>query len=202
MVLEEDGEPLATAVLDPARGELFSAARGEGAHRDGVALRVREGAPLREAVLSSFLRADKLRGTAPAASFGRLAEAAAVLRMGGAGLARARLGGRGPHRRVGAAQRRSLGLAPGRLLVEEAGGRTAVIDGDPLTWFVAAAPGTFDELVALVSAVVSGAAQRLQHHRGEGARAASRRWSVRRMSGLAALQAGRGRGTDVRRLGS
>ena len=31
VVLEEDGEPLATAVLDPARGELFSAARGEGA---------------------------------------------------------------------------------------------------------------------------------------------------------------------------
>ena len=85
VVLEEDGEPLATAVLDPARDELFSAARGEGAHRDGVALRVRDGAPLREAVLSSFLRADKLRGTAPAASFGRLAEAAAVLRMGGAG---------------------------------------------------------------------------------------------------------------------
>jgi hypothetical protein len=28
-----------------------------------------------------------------------------------------------------------------------------VIDGDPLTWFVAAAPGTFEELVALVSAV-------------------------------------------------
>jgi hypothetical protein len=27
-----------------------------------------------------------------------------------------------------------------------------VIEGDPLTWFVAAAPGTFDELVALVSA--------------------------------------------------
>jgi hypothetical protein len=36
--------------------------------------------------------------------------------------------------------------------VQEAGGRTAVIDGDPLTWFVAAAPGTFEEVVALVSA--------------------------------------------------
>jgi myo-inositol-1(or 4)-monophosphatase len=40
---------------------------------------------------------------------------------------------------------------PGRLLVEEAGGHTAVVDGDPLTWFVAGAPGTFEELVALVS---------------------------------------------------
>jgi fructose-1,6-bisphosphatase/inositol monophosphatase family enzyme len=121
VVLEEEGEPLATAVLDPERGELFSAARGEGAQRDGVTLHVRDGAPLREAVLSTFLRADKLRGTPPAASFGRLAAAAAVLRM----------------------------------LVQEAGGRTAVIDGDPLTWFVAAAPGTFEELVALVSATTS-----------------------------------------------
>ena len=144
VVLEEAGEPLATAVLDPVRGELFSAARGGGAHRDGVALRVRDGAPLREAVLSSFLRADKLRGTPAAASFGRLAEAAAVLRMGGAGareLARV-------------AARPNDGLPPVALagFGQEAGGRTAVIDGDPLTWFVAAAPGTFDELVALVSA--------------------------------------------------
>src|SRR4051794_26286205 len=56
VVLEQGGEPLAAAVLDPVRGELFSAARGEGAHCDGMALRVRDGAPLREAVVSSFLR--------------------------------------------------------------------------------------------------------------------------------------------------
>jgi myo-inositol-1(or 4)-monophosphatase len=41
---------------------------------------------------------------------------------------------------------------PGRLLVEEAGGRTAVIDGDPLRWHVAAAHGTFDELRAVLTA--------------------------------------------------
>jgi myo-inositol-1(or 4)-monophosphatase len=41
---------------------------------------------------------------------------------------------------------------PGRLLVAEAGGSVAVVPGDPLTWFVAAAPGTFEEVMALVSA--------------------------------------------------
>jgi myo-inositol-1(or 4)-monophosphatase len=151
VVLEDDGEPLATAVLDPVRGQLFSAARGEGAHRDGVALHVREGAPLREAVLSSFLRADKLRGTPPAASFGRLAEAA-VLRMGGAGSLELAWVAAGHIDGWAQPNVDAWDWLPGRLLVQEAGGHAAVVGGDPLTWFVAAAPGTFEELVALVSA--------------------------------------------------
>jgi myo-inositol-1(or 4)-monophosphatase len=150
VALERDGEPLAAAVLDPARGELFSAQRGEGATRDGAALRVRAGAPLPEAVVSSFLRADKLRGADAAAAFGPLVAAPGVLRMGGAGslelawLAAGRLDGWAqPHVSPWDWQ-------PGRLLVEEAGGRTALVAGDPLTWHVAAAPGTFDELAALL----------------------------------------------------
>ncbi len=152
VVLERDGEPLAAAVYDPSRDELFSAARGEGAHRDGEPLRVRDGAPLPAAVVSTYLRADKLRGTAPAPSFGRLAEAAGVLRMGGAGSLELAWIAAG---RVDAWAQPNVDLwdwLPGRLLVEEAGGRAAVIPGDPLTWFVAGAPGTFEELVALVSA--------------------------------------------------
>jgi myo-inositol-1(or 4)-monophosphatase len=152
VVLEEDGAPLATAVFDPSRDEVFSAARGEGSHRDGAPLRVSDGPPLREAVLSSFLREDKLRGTRPAASFGRLAEAAAILRMGGAGSLELAWVAAG---HIDAWAQPSVDpwdWLPGRLLVEEAGGRAAVIEGDPLTWFVAGAPGTFDELCALVSA--------------------------------------------------
>jgi fructose-1,6-bisphosphatase/inositol monophosphatase family enzyme len=41
---------------------------------------------------------------------------------------------------------------PGKLLVEEAGGRSAVLDGDPLAWHVAAAPGTFAELCQCLGA--------------------------------------------------
>jgi len=151
VVLEQAGEPLACAVLDPSRDELFSAARGEGAHRDGTRLRVREGAPLREAVVSSFLRDDKLRGASAIEAFGPLLGAPAVLRMGGAGslelawLAAGRIDAWAqPHVDP-------WDWLPGRLLVEEAGGRAAVLDDAPLRWHVAAAPQTFDELAALLS---------------------------------------------------
>jgi myo-inositol-1(or 4)-monophosphatase len=152
VVLEDAGDPLACAVLDPSRGELFSAARGKGARRDGAPLHVRAGAALDEAVLSSFLRDDKLRGASAAASFAPLIGAPAVLRMGGAGslelawLAEGRIDAWAqPHVDP-------WDWLPGRLLVEEAGGRTAVIDGQTLRWYVAAAPGTFAELEALLSA--------------------------------------------------
>jgi myo-inositol-1(or 4)-monophosphatase len=151
VVLEEGGEPLATAVLDPVRGELFSAARGEGAHRDGVALRVRDGAPLREAVVSSFLREDKLRGASAIEGFGPLLGAPAVLRMGGAGSLELAWLAAG---RIDAWAQPNVDpwdWLPGRLLVEEAGGRTTVIAGEPLAWHIAAAPGTFAELEALLS---------------------------------------------------
>src|SRR5579863_4292290 len=38
--LTEDGEPIAGAVFNPVAGELFSAARGEGAHLNGKPIRV------------------------------------------------------------------------------------------------------------------------------------------------------------------
>jgi myo-inositol-1(or 4)-monophosphatase len=151
VVLEEDGEPLACAVLDPSRDELFSAARGEGAHGDGTPLHVGDGAPLREAVVSSFLRDDKLRGASAIEAFGPLLGTPAVLRMGGAGSLELAWLAAG---RIDAWTQPNVDpwdWLPGRLLVEEAGGRTAVIDGDPLAWHLAAAPGTFAELHALLS---------------------------------------------------
>jgi myo-inositol-1(or 4)-monophosphatase len=152
VVLEDGGEPLACAVLDPSRDELFSAARGEGATRDGESLRVRDGAPLREAVVSSFLRDDKLRGASAVDAFAPLLGTPAVLRMGGAGslelawLAAGRLDAWAQPRVD------PWDWLPGRLLVEEAGGRAAVLGDAPLRWHVAAAPRTFEELVALLSA--------------------------------------------------
>jgi myo-inositol-1(or 4)-monophosphatase len=185
IALEDGGEPLACAVYDPSRDELFSAARGEGARieharggaagweeariehaRGGAAdreepcgepaprhsapLRVRAGAPLAGAVVSSFLRADKLRGAPAAPAFGPLVAAPAVLRMGGAGSLELAWLAAG---RLDAWAQPNVDpwdWVPGRLLVEEAGGRTAVLEGDPLTWHVAAAPGTFPELEALL----------------------------------------------------
>jgi myo-inositol-1(or 4)-monophosphatase len=152
VVLEEDGEPLASAVFDPSRDELFSAARGEGAHRDGVPLHVRAGAPLSEAVVASFLRDDKLRGAPAVASFAPLLAAPAVLRMGGAGSLELAWLAAGRTDAWAQPHVDPWDWLPGRLLVEEAGGRTAVLDAAPLRWHAAAAPGTFDELRALLSA--------------------------------------------------
>jgi myo-inositol-1(or 4)-monophosphatase len=152
VALEQDGEPLACAVLDTSRDELFSAARGEGAHRDGAPLRVRDGAPLEEAVVSSFLRDDKLRGASAIEAFGPLLAAPALLRMGGAGSLELAWLAAG---RIDAWTQPDVDpwdWLPGQLLVEEAGGRTTVVDDAPLRWHVAAAPRTFDELVRLVSA--------------------------------------------------
>jgi myo-inositol-1(or 4)-monophosphatase len=152
VVLEQGGEPLASAVFDPVRDDMFSAARGEGAHHDGQPLHVRDGAPLSEAVVSSFLRDDKLRGTHPASSFGRLADAAGLLRMGGAGSLELAWLAAGRTDAWAQPNVDPWDWEPGCLLVEEAGGRTAVIDGDPLRWHLAAAPGTFDELRAVLTA--------------------------------------------------
>jgi myo-inositol-1(or 4)-monophosphatase len=149
VVLVADGAPVACAVLDPVHGQLFDAAAGEGATCDGTALRVREGAPLDAAVVSTFLRPDKLRGADAAAAFGPLIASAGMLRMGGAGslelawLAAGRLDG-WTQPNVD-----DWDWLPGRLLVEEAGGRTGIVAGT-MTWHVAAAPGTFEALAALM----------------------------------------------------
>jgi myo-inositol-1(or 4)-monophosphatase len=152
VALEEGGEPLACAVCDPSRDELFSAARGEGASHEATVMRVRDGAPLAEAVVSSFLRSDKVRGAQAVAAFGPLLSAPAVLRMGGAGSLELAWLAAG---RLDAWAQPNVDpwdWLPGRLLVEEAGGRTAVLEGEPLVWHVAAAPSTFAGLCALLSA--------------------------------------------------
>src|SRR4051794_9907017 len=51
-------EDRAAAVYDGA--ELFTAARGEGAHADGVPLAVRQGRTLAEAHVATFFRQDRL----------------------------------------------------------------------------------------------------------------------------------------------
>jgi myo-inositol-1(or 4)-monophosphatase len=148
-VLEEGGEPVACAVLDAVHGQLFDAAADMGAACDGVALRVRAGAVLDAAVISTFLRPDKLRGADAVAAFGPLIAGAGMLRMGGAGtlelawLAAGRLDG-WAQPNVDA-----WDWLPGRLLVQEAGGRTGIVEG-AMTWHVAGAPGTFDALAALL----------------------------------------------------
>ena len=153
VVLEEDGEPLATAVLDPVprRALLRRTRRGGASRRRRAARRATARRCARPCSRASCARTS-CAARAPAASFGRLAEAAAMLRMGGAGSLELAWVAAGHIDAWAQPNVDPWDWLPGRLLVEEAGGRAAVIDGDPLTWFVAGAPGTFEELVALVSA--------------------------------------------------
>jgi myo-inositol-1(or 4)-monophosphatase len=49
----QDGSPVLGLVLDPVRGELFSARRGNGAYLNGQPIRVRDGVQLHDALIST-----------------------------------------------------------------------------------------------------------------------------------------------------
>jgi myo-inositol-1(or 4)-monophosphatase len=166
VVLEDDEGPLACAVEDPLRGERFSAARGEGAAITGpggrrAVARVRDGRPLDRAVVTTFLRPDRLDALRAGALAAGLVARTGGLRMAGSG---------------------SLDLAwvaagrldawiqpdpdpwdwlPGRLLVEEAGGAVAVAGSDP-AWHVAGPCGLLDDVVALLPGVYGASRSRRQ----------------------------------------
>lgn len=144
---------LAGAIYHPMLDELFSAGRGEGATLNGRRLEVSRAEDLDSALLSTGFPYDlKLRPQAPLGLFDRLVRRArGMRRMGSAALDLAYL----------AAGRFDgffeFGLSPwdvaaGALLIEEAGGRIACIDGSP--WdtsigdVVAAGPTLFAALSA------------------------------------------------------
>jgi len=150
VALESGGDVLAAAVHDPLRDEHFSAARGLGCQAAGQPGAVRRGRALGEALVATFLRTDKLAGARAAPVLAALAENAGMLRMGGSGtldLAWVAAG-----RIDGWAQPNvdPWDWLPGRILVEEAGGRCRVLPGTP-AWHVAGAPDVCDALVALLS---------------------------------------------------
>ncbi len=111
-LLDADG-PLACAVHDPERGELFSAARGEGATLDGAPLRIGGEAALGSASVAMFIDVRRRDPEVIAAQRAgrRAGRLAALPRLR---LRRARLRRRGPARRVAAARLRAVGLEPGR----------------------------------------------------------------------------------------
>jgi myo-inositol-1(or 4)-monophosphatase len=143
LALAHGDDVLAAAVCDPLRDELFVAARGEGASLGGRALAVRTGRPLSAAAVATFLRADKASGRGE--MLGSLAEAAGIVRTGGAGTLELAWVAAG---RVDAWAQPNVDpwdWLPGRLLVEEAGGVTAVLDGEP-RWHLAGPAALVDEL--------------------------------------------------------
>ena len=122
VALEDEHGPLAAAVCDPVRGELFTAARGEGAACNGAPIAVADAVALDEAVVATFLHAPKrdLPGVVPTPH----------PRPGDRGLgphhglrhARARLRRRRPPARLDPARDLPLGLGP-RRAARHRGGR-------------------------------------------------------------------------------
>ena len=170
-----DGTGLAGAVLDPARAELFSAARGEGATvskasmkggpggggsnsgdiwdvfrpTSGEALRVREAAPLEHALIATGFGYEPERRRGQGAALAQVLPRVRDVRRAGA--AAIDLAWVAAGRLDGYYER---GLKPwdwaaGRLLVVEAGGAVAELAGEPLG-LAAAAPGLLPDLLALL----------------------------------------------------
>ncbi|MEQ8833612.1 MAG: inositol monophosphatase family protein [Miltoncostaeaceae bacterium] len=59
IAVEDQDGPLAGVVFDPCRGELFGAARGDGADLDGAVLRLGDGPPLAEALIATGFNYDR-----------------------------------------------------------------------------------------------------------------------------------------------
>ena len=90
VALEDEHGPLAAAVCDPVRGELFTAARGGGATRNGARLRLGAadaGGPehLEEAVIATFLHQPKRALPGVAETLQRVLASAGSVRITGSG---------------------------------------------------------------------------------------------------------------------
>ena len=176
VAVEDSAGGVAGAVLDPARAELFSATRGEGAFVQTAAitggsegggsnsvrytnafrptpsrepLRVREGADLSRSLVATGFGYEEERRREQATALATILPAVRDIRRAGAAaidLAWVAAG------RLDAYYERGLkpwDWAAGRMLVTEAGGAVAELPGEPLG-LAAAAPGLLPELLALL----------------------------------------------------
>jgi myo-inositol-1(or 4)-monophosphatase len=149
VALEDSEGALAGVVLDPVGKELFAAERGAGAHLNGAPIRVRDGTSLdRALVATGFSYEPKRRAEQAEVASRVLPRVRDIRRAGSAALdlawvAAGRLDGfyeRGV---------KPWDWAAGRLLVEEAGGATRDLPGEPYG-IVAASPALIEDLAALV----------------------------------------------------
>jgi myo-inositol-1(or 4)-monophosphatase len=149
VALEDGDGPLAAAVLDPATGELATAARGRATTLGGRPVQVREARPLSEAYVATFLRRDRLVAPGVRATGHALLDAAGLVRHAGPGslelawVAAGRLDG------WMQPEVDPWDWLPGALLVREAGGEARVVSGGT-RWHLAGPAALVDELEELV----------------------------------------------------
>jgi myo-inositol-1(or 4)-monophosphatase len=150
VALEDAGGVAVGVVYSPVHAETFSAARGEGARLNGRPLRVSERRALESAMVATGFSYEATRRAEQAEVIRRLLPSARDIRRAGAAaldLAWLAAG------RVDAFYERGLqdwDSAAGDLLVREAGGAVADLDGDPPGLIAAATPELLGELAAIV----------------------------------------------------
>lgn len=146
VVLVDGDGPLVSAVYDPERDELFSAARGGGARCNGAPLRVRDAVPLAQATVACHWGFGKLAEPGMAEVAHRIVDRVGAFRLPGSGtlelawVAAGRLHGwlqRAP---------KPWDWLPGALLVAEAGGTAATAGDAP--WALAGSAATVAALRA------------------------------------------------------
>jgi myo-inositol-1(or 4)-monophosphatase len=147
----EDADGVAAGVVhSPLQGETFRAARGEGAELDGRRLRLGAAVALERAMVATGFSYEPARRAEQAEVVRVLLPRVRDIRRAGAAaldLAWVAAG------RVDAFYERGLmawDRAAGDLIVREAGGAVAPLDGDPPGVIAAATPQLLDELRALV----------------------------------------------------
>jgi myo-inositol-1(or 4)-monophosphatase len=141
-------EDRAAAVYDGA--ELFTAARGEGAHADGVRLAVRGNRTLAQAHVASFFRQDRLVQPGVRATAQRILDASGLLRHAGPGTLELAWVAAGRLDAWIQPATDPWDWLPGALLVAEAGGSTRVVERET-RWHIAGSSTVVDELVALLT---------------------------------------------------
>lgn len=147
-----DGVTLAGVVVNPVSGELFEASLGGGASSAGSPLAVNEGVPLHQALLATgFGYAHDLRARQAEVLLGVLPAVRDIRRIGSASLDLVALAAG----RIDAYYERGLNAwdhAAGALIAREAGAVVAGPGGrrEDSELLVAAAPGLYEELAALL----------------------------------------------------
>jgi myo-inositol-1(or 4)-monophosphatase len=142
VALLDGGGAVASAVYDPVAGELFSAARGEGAAVNGAPLRVAVGPALADAVVATFVDVRR-RDAKIAAGTEALLGAVGALRAVGCGSLELAWVAAGRLHAWVQADVEPWDWHPGALLVAEAGGAARVAG----RWHVAAAGASLAEQV-------------------------------------------------------
>ena len=150
---EDDSGAVVGAVYDPTRDIMYTAARGRGSHRDGVALQCAAPVPAAEALLGTGFGYDKERRRIQGGIIGRmLPHVRDIRRIGSAALdlSWVAAGSLNAYYEEGINR---WDVSAGGLIATEAGALfTKFTPGGLPTGALAAAPGLHEELAALLTA--------------------------------------------------